>query len=51
MFAQTGEAVEYGEEVAAVESDVSVETDGPADDGTGPDLGAETAAAGPRDTA
>jgi len=30
VFPQAGEAVEYGEEVAAVESDVTVETDGPA---------------------
>ncbi len=56
MFPQAGEAVEYGEEVAAVESDVTVETDGPAvssagdegvaetpDDGT-PDAGSEATA-------
>jgi biotin carboxyl carrier protein len=30
VFPQAGEAVEYGEEVAAVESDVTVETHGPA---------------------
>ena len=30
VFAQDGEAVEYGEEVAAVQADVTVETDGPA---------------------
>ena len=34
VFAQDGEAVEYGEEVAAVQADVTVETDGPAGDGS-----------------
>jgi acetyl-CoA carboxylase biotin carboxyl carrier protein len=40
VFAQEGEAVEYGEDVAAVEADVTVETDAP---GGG---GAEVEAAG-----
>ena len=33
VFAQEGEAVEYGEEVAAVQADVTVETEAPAGDG------------------
>jgi acetyl-CoA carboxylase biotin carboxyl carrier protein len=56
IFPQAGEAVEYGEDVAAVETDVTVETDGPAvgsagdegvakppDDAT-PDAGGEASA-------
>lgn len=42
VFPQAGEAVEYGEEVAAVESDVTVETDGPAVSSAGDEGVAET---------
>ncbi len=48
VFAQEGEAVEYGEEVAAVQADVTVETDGPPGDGPAADAGSPATPAADR---
>jgi biotin carboxyl carrier protein len=51
VFPQAGEAVEYGEEVAAVESDVTIENDGPSGGPVGGTPGNERAPDAPDDGA